>query len=155
MKKKIIYLSLILLLIDQISKVLVAYYFEVGESKVIIDNFFSLTYIKNSGAAWGMFAGGTIFLAIVSILFLGFIISSIKKMEDVTTFNVITYSLIISGIIGNMIDRIVRGSVIDFFNFYIFGYDYPVFNIADIFIVVGIILIVIESFWAGDKIDSK
>ena len=77
------------------------------------------------------------------------------KMEDVTTFNVITYSLIISGIIGNMIDRIVRGSVIDFFNFYIFGYDYPVFNIADIFIVVGIILIVIESFWAGDKIDSK
>ena len=64
-------------------------------------------------------------------------------------------SLIISGIIGNMIDRIVRGSVIDFFNFYIFGYDYPVFNIADIFIVVGIILIVIESFWAGDKIDSK
>lgn len=155
MKKKIIYLSLILLLIDQISKALVAYYFEVGESKVIIDNFFSLTYIKNSGAAWGMFAGGTIFLAIVSILFLGFIISSIKKMEDVTTFNVITYSLIISGIIGNMIDRIVRGSVIDFFNFYIFGYDYPVFNIADIFIVVGIILIVIESFWAGDKIDSK
>ena len=155
MKKKIIYLSLILLLIDQISKALVAYYFEVGESKVIIDNFFSLTYIKNSGAAWGMFAGGTIFLAIVSILFLGFIISSIKKMEDVTTFNVITYSLIISGIIGNMIDRIVRGSVIDFFNFSIFGYDYPVFNIADIFIVVGIILIVIESFWAGDKIDSK
>ena len=155
MKKKFIYLSLILLLIDQISKALVAYYFEVGESKVIIDNFFSLTYIKNSGAAWGMFAGGTIFLAIVSILFLGFIISSIKKMEDVTTFNVITYSLIISGIIGNMIDRIVRGSVIDFFNFYIFGYDYPVFNIADIFIVVGIILIVIESFWAGDKIDSK
>ena len=155
MKKKIFYLSLILLLIDQISKALVAYYFEVGESKVIIDNFFSLTYIKNSGAAWGMFAGGTIFLAIVSILFLGFIISSIKKMEDVTTFNVITYSLIISGIIGNMIDRIVRGSVIDFFNFYIFGYDYPVFNIADIFIVVGIILIVIESFWAGDKIDSK
>lgn len=155
MKKWIIYISVILVMIDLLSKLLIVNSFEVGESLTVIKKFFSITFVKNTGAAWGMFSSGTIVLAMVSMVFLYFFIKYIVELKSISLFNVINYSLIISGIIGNMVDRLVRGYVVDFLNFYIFSYDFPVFNIADIFIVVGIILVMLDTILVGDKSDSK
>ena len=156
-KKKItiLILSIVLLIIDQVSKIIVVNNLSVGESKNIVDGFFSLTYVKNTGAAWGMFSNSTIILGLLSIVFSIILIKYIIESKKLSNISVISYSLLLSGIFGNMLDRFIRGFVIDFLNFYIFSYDYPVFNIADIFIVVGIILIIIETFIEGGKNDSK
>ena len=156
-KKKItiLILSIVLIIIDQVSKILVVNNLSVGESKNIIDGFFSLTYVKNTGAAWGMFSNGTLILGLLSMVFSIILIKHVIESKKLSTLSVISYSLLLSGIIGNMLDRFIRGFVIDFLNFFIFSYDYPVFNIADVFIVVGIILIIIETFIEGDKNDSK
>ena len=153
MKKKLLIFSILCILIDQISKLLIVNSYDVNSGFSVIDGFFSITYIKNTGAAWGMFSNGTIILSLISIVFLFFMIKYIYELKKVSYLNVISYGMLFGGIIGNLIDRLIRNYVVDFLNFNIFGYDFPVFNIADCFIVISIILIVIESW--RDKSDSK
>ena len=153
LKKKLLIFSLLCILIDQISKLLIVNSYDVNGGFSVIDGFFSITYIKNTGAAWGMFSNGTIILSLISIVFLFFMIKYIYELKKVSYLNVISYGMLLGGIIGNLIDRLVRNYVVDFLNFNIFGYDFPVFNIADCFIVISILLIVIESW--RDKSDSK
>lgn len=153
LKKKLLIFSLLCILIDQISKLLIVNSYDVNGGFSVIDGFFSITYIKNTGAAWGMFSNGTIILSLISIVFLFFMIKYIYELKKVSYLNVISYGMLFGGIIGNLIDRLVRNYVVDFLNFNIFGYDFPVFNIADCFIVISIILIVIDSW--RDKSDSK
>lgn len=151
----ILILTIVLVLIDQISKILLSNSLSVGESHDIISGFFSITYVKNTGAAWGMFSNGTILLGILSVAFSLFFIKYIIDLKEISKFNLINYSLILAGIFGNMIDRFVRGFVVDFLDFKIFSYDFPVFNIADTFIVLGIIFVMIDILLVGDKSDSK
>ncbi len=146
MKKKIFIIGLISVIVDQISKILISLNFDVNNSVKVISSFFSITYVKNTGAAWGIFSNGTLVLALISIIFLYFFIDFIVKSDKISKINVFSYGLITGGIVGNLIDRLARGYVIDFLDFKIFSYDYPVFNIADTFIVVGIILLIIDSF---------
>lgn len=153
LKKKLLIFSILCILIDQISKLLIVNSYDVNGGFSVIDGFFSITYIKNTGAAWGMFSNGTIILSLISIVFLFFMIKYIYELKKVSYLNVISYGMLLGGIVGNLIDRLVRNYVVDFLNFNIFGYDFPVFNIADCFIVISIILIVIESW--RDKSDSK
>jgi len=140
MKKKIIILGIFLLIIDLITKYLVDVNFNLMETKEIITNFFSVTKVYNYGASWNILSGHRILLIIVTILILIALFYYDTKFI-INTRNIIAFSLLYSGIIGNLIDRIVHGYVIDFFDFNIFGYNYPVFNFADICIVCGIILI--------------
>ena len=145
MKKKVAIIAVICIFIDFISKLLVINNLEVNTGFNIINSFFSILYVKNTGAAWGMFSNGTMILAILSMIFLYFAIKYIYESKNISKLSIISYGILIGGIIGNLIDRLLRGYVIDFLSFNIFGYNFPVFNIADTFIVISIILIVIES----------
>lgn len=145
-KIKIIILSGIFLLIDIIVKLLVANKLVLNESIKIIDNFFYITYVKNTGAAWSILSGRQTFLIIISLIIIFLLIAYLIRKKEYKKIEIIGYSMLISGSIGNLIDRIVYGYVIDYLNFYIFNYNYPIFNIADVCIVIGIILLVIDSW---------
>ncbi len=153
MKKKniLIVLSIVLLiLLDQISKILISRYMIEYNYIKIIPGFLSLTYIKNFGAAFGILEGKRIFFIIITIIVLAYIIYEIFKYKN-NKYYLISLILIISGIIGNFIDRVFLGYVRDFISFRIFD---PIFNIADSFIVVGVIMLIIYSL-VGDKNESK
>jgi len=148
MKKKIYIFSFIFLIIDFISKIIIQNYMTLNSSIPIIKNFFSITYVRNIGAAFSILSGKQLFLIILGIIILIGIIYYVNK-DKLNNLKVIYYSLLIGGIIGNLIDRIIYNSVIDFLDFKIFGYDYPIFNLADTFICIGVILIIIESIIGG------
>ena len=140
-KSRVIILVSILLLIDLIIKLLVSRYLE---KVVIIDDFFSLTYVLNDGAAFSLFASKTFFLVLISLICLFFVLHELNNNLDdkVTT---IGYSLVLSGLLGNFIDRLKDGYIIDYLSFKIFSYNFPIFNFADIFIVVGIFIVIIKE----------
>lgn len=141
-----IILTLIILAIDICSKLVVSKSLYVGESIKVIDNFFSITYVKNTGAAWSIFADKGYFVMIVSIIIILGLVWYVYKNRPKDRLEKIAYSLIIGGAIGNLIDRIVYGYVIDFLDFNLFGWNYPIFNMADTFIVIGVILLMILTW---------
>ena len=154
MKKKLIIFSVFFLLIDIIAKYLIDINFNVMETKEIIHNFFSITKVYNYGASWNILNGYRIILIIITLIILT-ILYFYQKQFVVNNRNIIAFSLLYSGIIGNLIDRIFRGYVIDFFDFYIFGYNYPVFNIADICIVFGVFLLIIATIKKEDLNENR
>ena len=139
----IIILSLIVLSIDQVSKILIANTIDINSSIEVIKNFFYLTYTHNTGAAFSILTGKRLLLIIIAIVILIILFNYIKKNKTNNKLEILAFSLIIGGSIGNLIDRIIRGYVVDFLDFKIFGYNFPIFNLADTFIVIGVILIVI------------
>ena len=143
MKKKILIISLILFIIDILIKILVKTNLSVYESITLIPNFFNITYVINDGAAFSILEGKQVFLSILAIVVLGILIYYLFK-EKLNNYKVTYYSLIIAGILGNLFDRIVYHGVIDYFDFKLFNYDAPIFNLADSFIVIGVGLIIIE-----------
>ncbi len=143
MKKKICFFSLLFFIIDIISKNVVKSFLNLYDSIEIIPNFFSLTYVVNDGAAFSILRGKQLLLIVLAIILFLLIVYYISK-EKLDNYKVIYYSLLIGGMFGNLLDRIIYNGVIDFFDFNIFGYNYPIFNLADTFIVIGVILIIIE-----------
>lgn len=115
-----------------------------GQSIKVIPSFFYLTYIQNDGAALNILSGDTFILITISLIALLYIIKLVITSKDNSMFQTIIYSLLISGILGNVVDRIFYGKVIDFLDFHIFSYNFPVFNFADTFIVIGAILLVVN-----------
>lgn len=146
---KIFIVALIVLFLDQITKILASTLLDLDKSLTIIHNFFSLTYTKNYGAAWSMMWDKRIILIIISLIALVLVSYIIYKEKKLTLYKNIYYGFLIGGILGNLIDRVIHGYVIDFFDFNILRYNFPIFNISDSFIVIGIILIFIESFIGG------
>ena len=143
MYKKLFIFTIIFLLIDQLSKGLINIYFNLNESIEIIPNFFRLTYVHNQGAAFSMFTGARWFFIIMAIIALNIIYIFFIRNKKLKNIEIVIYSLLIGGIIGNLIDRILYGYVIDFFDFTIFGYNFAIFNFADSFIVIAIIILLI------------
>ena len=143
MKKKVFIFSLIFLIIDIISKTIIKNMMSLYESIKILPNFFNLTYVINDGAAFSILEGKQLFLIILAIVLFFIIINYIRK-DELNNYKVLYYSLLISGMIGNLIDRIVYNGVIDFLDFTIFGFNVPIFNLADTFIVISVLLILIE-----------
>ena len=139
------------LVVDQILKVFLSRMLELNESIVIIKNLFNITLVHNTGAAFSILSGNRIFLILIGLIALIFIIYYINKEKNINTLNTITYSLLIGGIIGNLIDRIIYGYVIDYISIILGHYYFPIFNFADICIVISIILITInmirEDLW--------
>lgn len=139
-------LVIVLIILDRISKILVT-----GVSRIkIIDNFLYITYAKNTGMAFSLLRDKTWLITICTTLIIGYIIYYVIKNRPKNKWFLIGYSLIVSGAIGNLFDRIFYGYVIDFIDIYIFGYDYPIFNLADTFIVLGIVLLLL-----GGKNDNN
>lgn len=149
MKKKIIYIAFFALLIDIVSKIIIDNTFNYMETKPIIMNFFRVTKVYNTGASWNILSGYQIILIIITIVMLALLIYYQTKFI-LNTRNIFAFGLLYGGITGNLINRLLHGYVIDFLDFTIFGYDYPVFNFADIFIVVGIFLLIIAIYKKED-----
>lgn len=150
-----IIISIILLCIDQISKLLVVNLLTKTDSITIIKNFFYLTYINNDGAAFSILVGKRIFLILIAVLVIVMLIRYIKKNNIQNKLELVSISLIIGGSLGNLMDRVVRGYVIDFLDFKIFNYNFPIFNLADTFIVIGVILLLLKEIRKENNLDSR
>lgn len=141
----IIYISILLLLMDQISKILVIKFLDINSNIELIKNFFYLTYTHNTGAAFSILTGQRLLLILIAVIILTLIFNYVRKNKVEGKVEKIAFSLIIGGSLGNLIDRIVRGFVVDFLDFKIFGYNFPIFNLADTFIVIGVLLLFITT----------
>lgn len=159
MKNKIIFLvSIIVFIVDIISKILVSNFMLEDQSIKIINNFLYFTYAKNTGISFSFLEGNMLFIISMTLIIVVLLIKYVynKKLD---LKEKISYGLVLGGAIGNLFDRIVYGYVIDFIDVYIFGYDYPIFNVADSCVVVGIILILLLSFKSEgsekDEVNSR
>ena len=148
--KRVFKVSLIVTLLDQIVKNLLLLFMNFGNSYSIIKGFFSITLIGNTGAAFSILSSNTYLLIIISIIILNIIYFYFIKNKDLNKLEDISYGLLIGGIMGNLIDRVCHMQVIDYLDFNIFGYNFPVFNLADIAIVISMFLITYEII-KGDK----
>jgi len=135
-------LSIFIILIDQFTKYIMFYNYKKFINKDFL--LFKLDFVKNYGAAFNIFSGSRIFLSLISILFSILLIYLIFRKNTLNSLDLYPYSFILGGTIGNGIDRIYRGFVVDFINLNII--NFPVFNIADISINIGFIILLYNIF---------
>ncbi len=164
MKKKYLILIVVapgILLIDQLSKYFINSYFLLHQPVAILKNFFHINYIRNVGAAFGLFSDLSsqirtpLFLG-VSILAILMILIFFSKLEARQSFLSFSFSLIMGGALGNFLDRIRLGYVIDFLDLHWYDYyHWPTFNIADIAITVGVILLLLEVISSSKEGDDS
>ncbi len=148
--KKLFGTTLITLVLDQLIKIGLLFFMSYGESITVINGFFNITLIGNTGAAFSILSSNTVLLILISIVVLNVLYFFFIKEKKLDNFEQISYGLLIGGIMGNLIDRVLHMQVIDYLDFTFFGYNFPVFNLADIAIVVSMILIAIQII-KGDK----
>ncbi|MGH7875279.1 MAG: signal peptidase II [Candidatus Binatia bacterium] len=132
-----------IVVLDQLTKIIVDRMMPLHHSIPIVDGFFNLTYVRNTGAAFGIFAGShevfrLPFLIGVSLLAIGFIVVMLKRLHGDATGLIAALTFILAGAIGNLIDRVLHGEVIDFLDVYYSNYHWPAFNLADSFITIGV-----------------
>lgn len=132
---------------DQITKYLVRLHFAAGESHPVIAGFFDLTYVRNTGAAWGMMGGQNTWLSLLSIVMLVVMVIFRRSFISDTWEHRTALGLMVGGIIGNLADRIRLGWVVDFLDFHIKGHHWPAFNIADAGICIGVGIYIISALW--------
>ena len=144
--KLVLKLLIFIVLLDQATKIIVDRTLPFNQSIPVIDNLFSLTYIRNTGAAFGILAGSggsfrRLFLIAFSVVAIGFIMIMLRRLPPNEKGLIAALSFILGGAAGNLIDRILYGEVIDFLDFYWSRYHWPAFNVADSFITVGVMII--------------
>ena len=142
--KKTFLIALIIIIIDIISKQVISNLMLENQSIKLINNLLYITYVKNTGVAFSLLEGKIPIIVIITIIITIFLIKYTQE-KNLNKLEKISYGLVIGGAIGNLIDRIIYGYVIDFIDVKIFSYNYPIFNLADSFIVIGIILILIDG----------
>ena len=142
---KIYILSILFLGFDQFIKVIVSSNMNLYDSFTLINNFLNITLVHNKGAAFGMFEGGRLFFILIELITIILTSLFIKKSSYISKLDIAVYSLLLGGIIGNLIDRIIHGYVIDYIDFNFLGFNFPIFNFADICIVLSILLIIINT----------
>lgn len=142
-----ILISVLIVALDQITKVLIRRMFEPYREVNVIKNFFSLTYVKNEGIAFGAFSkfgfASKIIIIVLTLTLIVLTVTLLLKGVVYRNLGVISLAMIIGGGIGNLIDRVFIHFVTDFFAFTFFGKDFAVFNVADIFVTVGTALFVL------------
>lgn len=135
-------IGILFLLIDIISKQLVLYFMVENQTIQIIPHFFSLTYVKNTGVAFSMLEGNILFILLMSVIVVGVLVYFAKSKGN-GRLEKICYSMILGGALGNFLDRIFYGYVIDFLDFTLFGFKMAIFNVADVLIVCGVFLLIV------------
>ena len=135
-------LSIFIVLIDKFTKYLMFYNKKLFINKDFL--LFKLDFVKNYGAAFNIFSGSRVFLSLISIFFSILIIYLIFRKNTLNSFDLYSYSFILGGTVGNGMDRIIKGFVVDFINLNII--NFPVFNIADISINIGFIILLYNIF---------
>lgn len=154
----IVGIVLTVILLDHLTKYLSMLYLPKHNEEMIeiIPNFFYLIEHHNTGAAWSMFEGNVFMILIVPFIALVVFFYIASKGNFINMkFYTIGVSLMIGGTIGNLIDRLFRGYVIDFLKFFIFSYDYPTFNVADMSLVIGVIMFSIDILFLESKREKK
>ena len=153
--------SLISVLLDQATKLTVDANLSFSDRIPVIDNFFYITHARNPGAAFGLFADAPVVIRLtlfigITLVALGMVVSFYRKLAPGDRFSALSLGLILGGAVGNLIDRVFRGEVVDFLHFRLWGgYQWPDFNLADSFIVVGVAFLVIELLAAeGESRDD-
>ena len=145
-------IALFFLLLDQGTKLWVEHAFRLHENHVLIDGLLSLTYVRNTGAAWSMLRGQIWLLLVIAVLAFGAILYFFNHLAERYPERYFAIFLVLSGILGNSIDRLWRNAVVDFIHVhYCEVWDYPVFNVADIAICIGVGVFVLSSFLRPDK----
>ena len=147
--KSVCFFGIIFLIIDQAIKLFLSSKMVLGQTTILIKDFLNITYVHNTGAAFSLFSGSRWLLVFVGVFASICLLVYVGKLVHLTDFDVFSYSLLLGGVVGNLVDRIVRGYVVDYISLNIFGYHFPIFNFADMCIVVSIILI----FWCALKGD--
>ena len=146
-------ISVVILALDQATKLYVDAHFRLHESMPVIRGFFNLTYVRNKGAAFGILADSSVripFFITVSIVAMLGILWYIGRIRNDQRLALVSLSLVFSGAFGNLIDRIRLGEVIDFLDVYWQRYHWPAFNVADSAITVGVTLLLIDM-WREDR----
>lgn len=144
--KKVALVGSLCLIIDQIIKLIITNSVDLNQGINVIKGFFSITYVRNYGAAFSILTGNRLFLIIITIMALLLIYFIFIKSEKNSKLQLTLYGILLGGILGNLLDRIIYSYVIDYLDFNIFGFNAPIFNFADICIVLPTILIVITTF---------
>lgn len=147
-------IALAVVLIDQWTKWLVVKHMEIGQSIPIIENVLHITSHRNMGAAFGILQGQLVFFIIVTIFVIAFIVYYIHKEGKNDPFFGIILGLLLGGAAGNFIDRLFRDGVVDFIDVYIFTYDFPIFNVADSALVIGVGLLILK-FLRDDRKEKR
>ncbi|MDQ0253798.1 signal peptidase II [Evansella vedderi] len=137
-------IALVIIIIDQWTKWLVVQYMELRESIPIIEGVFHLTSHRNAGAAFGILQGQMWLFFIATVIVIGVVIYYIQTEGKKHRWFGWALGLVLGGAIGNFIDRVLHGEVVDFLDVYIFTYNYPIFNVADMALVVGVIMLIIH-----------
>ncbi len=148
-----------IVLLDQWTKKIIVKNFSLYDSMPVIDGFFNITYVLNPGAAFGFLAKMSeqyrvFFFVVVTIIAIFLVIYLLIK-EKQHILRRYSYTLILAGAIGNLIDRITIGKVVDFLDFYISKYHWPAFNVADISISCGVGLLVLDMVLGKKCVSSE
>jgi signal peptidase II len=144
--------------LDQVSKVQIMQTMRLHESIAVVQDFFSLTYIRNPGAAFGLLASSGqafrfIFFGLTSVFALGLLGMIFFRLREDDWVGQLSIAAILGGAIGNLLDRMRFGEVIDFLDFYVNGYHWPAFNVADAAISVGVFFLILH--FALDKKEEE
>ena len=142
--KDVCILSLLFLIADQMIKIILNNRMIVNQTVVIIKNFFSITLVHNEGAAFSILIGSRYLFIIIGIIAIIGILYYIKKTDFIDNVDLFIYSLFIAGVLGNLVDRLVYGYVIDYLSFNFGNFFFPIFNFADIYIVLSVIMYMIR-----------
>ncbi|MCP1102234.1 signal peptidase II [Aequitasia blattaphilus] len=143
------------ILTDQLSKIWVTSNLQLGESIEIIPSFFKITYAQNTGAAWSILEGHMTFfyvVTLVALILLGWYFYRLKEYQIIQKIGVV---LMVSGTLGNFIDRLLFQYVRDSLDFHILGYNFPIFNVADVLLISGVLFIIIDEFLISFGVSYK
>jgi signal peptidase II len=159
MKRKywvLIVVCLLVLFLDQWTKLTIRQSLSLYQTVEVIHGFFNLVHVRNTGGAFGIFGGerggvGSLFFVVVSVVAIGSIIILLIRLKEDEKIISLSLSFILSGAVGNLIDRLWHGEVVDFLDFYVSSYHWPAFNTADSAICVGIGLMVLALFVKDHK----
>ena len=155
-KKEDIYkLTSIILMLDQFIKIIIEKNMHLSQEITIIPNFFSIYYVRNTGAAFSILEDNTLFLIIISVIFIIVLDRFIKNEKNFTKLSIISLGMIMGGIFGNLIDRIINHAVIDYLSFSMLKYSFPIFNLADIGITLGVALYILSMILERKKTKCK
>ena len=145
-------LSFFIALLDQLTKLTIRSVFNPGEHVTVVAGFFDVVYIQNTGAAWGMFSGFNSWLIVISIAMVITLVVFRRHFISDSLIHRIVMGLMIGGVLGNLVDRLKWGRVVDFLDFHWHGHPFPAFNVADSSICIGVGLYIISQlFNTGNK----
>ncbi len=149
--------SLVVLVIDQLSKIYIDHRFALYKSVGVFENFFHITYVRNKGAAFGILADNAFrvpfFIAVATLAAVG-ILWYLRHIADHQRLHIWALALVFSGAVGNLIDRVRLGEVIDFLDVHWYQHHWPAFNVADSAISVGVALLLVD-LWREERTKKK